>query len=89
MMPGLKPETLLVSAGRPEGQGQPLNVPLVPASNRVLGAGPVYAREDGTPTWEALEAIMGQLEGGKDLTVSAGNNSRTDWLSESSDANRV
>jgi cystathionine gamma-synthase len=72
MMPGLKPETLLVSAGRPEGQGQPLNVPLVPASNRVLGAGPVYAREDGTPTWEALEAIMGQLEGGSATAFASG-----------------
>jgi cystathionine gamma-synthase len=32
-----------------------LNVPLVPASNFILGERRAYARDDGTPTWEALE----------------------------------
>lgn len=71
-MPKPKPETLLVSAGRPEGPGQPLNTPLVPASNLALGAGPVYSREDGTETWQALEAVMGALEGGHATAFSSG-----------------
>ena len=54
----------LVSAGRDRRPGSPLNVPLVPASNFVLGEQRAYARDDGTPGWEALEAIVGGLEGG-------------------------
>lgn len=71
-MPHLKPESLLVNAGRPEGAGQPLNTPLVPASNLGLGAGPVYAREDGTETWQALEAVIGALEGGSATAFASG-----------------
>lgn len=53
----LKPSSLLVSAGRDHAPGSPLNRPLVPASNFILGTDRAYSRDDGTPTWEALEEI--------------------------------
>ncbi len=65
----MKPETWLVQAGRPKAPGSPLNTPIVPASNFLLGA---YAREDGTPTWAALEEVVGGLEGGKALAFASG-----------------
>ncbi len=60
----IKPESWLVSAGRGAEPGDPLNVPLMPASNFIIGKGREYSRDDGTPTWEALEAIVGGLEAG-------------------------
>ncbi|PWV82228.1 cystathionine gamma-synthase [Prauserella marina] len=54
----LSARTRAVVAGRPEEEGQPTNVPIVPAS--ALGLG--YAREDGTPTWVALEEAVAALE---------------------------
>lgn len=68
----LRPASLVVSLGRPTEPGSPLNVPIVPASNFVHGAGPGYARDDGTPTWHALEAIVGELEGGHAYAFSSG-----------------
>jgi cystathionine gamma-synthase len=68
----LEPESWLVSAGRKHETGAPLNVPLVPASNFVLGGRLEYARDDGTPTWEALEAIVGGLEGGEAVAFASG-----------------
>jgi cystathionine gamma-synthase len=68
----IRPETWLVSAGRERAPGGPLNVPLVPASNFVMGGRFGYAREDGTPTWEALEAIVGGLEGGEAIAFASG-----------------
>jgi len=62
----------LVSSGRPDRPGQPLNTPLVPASNYLLGEGREYARDGGTPTWEVLETIIGGLEGGEALAFSSG-----------------
>jgi cystathionine gamma-synthase len=62
----------LVSAGRPEEPGAPLNTPLVPASNFLLGGEREYSRDGGTPTWEALEDIVGELEGGRALAFSSG-----------------
>jgi cystathionine gamma-synthase len=62
----------LVSAGRPRGAGAPLNAPLVPASNFVLGSERAYARDDGTPTWEALEDVVGRLEQGRAVSFSSG-----------------
>ncbi|MBA3995217.1 MAG: cystathionine gamma-synthase [Cyanobacteria bacterium DS2.3.42] len=69
---GIKPESWLVSAGRAPEPGAPLNVPLVPASNFILGSKRAYSRDDGTPTWEALEEVVGGLEGGKALAFASG-----------------
>lgn len=65
-------ESLLVAAGRDRCPGAPLNQPLVPASNFVLGGGRAYARDDGTPTWEALEQIVGLLDGGHAVAFASG-----------------
>lgn len=69
---GIKLESWLVSAGRSSDPGAPLNVPLVPASNFIIGKGREYSRDDGTPTWEALEEIMGGLESGKAVAFASG-----------------
>jgi cystathionine gamma-synthase len=69
---GIKPESWLVSAGRASEPGAPLNVPLVPASNFIIGAGRAYSRDDGTPTWEALEEVVGGLESGKAVAFASG-----------------
>ena len=65
-------ESLLVAAGRAGGPGSPLNIPPVLASNFVLGTERAYARNDGTPTWEALEEIIGLLEGGQSVAFASG-----------------
>jgi cystathionine gamma-synthase len=69
---GIKPDSWLVSAGRASESGAPLNVPLIPASNFIIGAGRAYARDDGTPTWEALEEVVGGLESGKAVAFASG-----------------
>ena len=69
---GIKPASWLVSAGRSSEPGDPLNVPLVPASNFIIGAGRAYSRDDGTPTWEALEEIVGGLEKGRAVAFASG-----------------
>lgn len=68
----LKPESWLVAAGRSAEPGAPLNVPPVPASNFLIGAGRDYSRDDGTPTWEALEEIVGGLEAGRAVAFASG-----------------
>jgi cystathionine gamma-synthase len=65
-------ESWLVSAGRDRRPGSPLNVPPIPASNFVLGAHRAYSRDDGTPGWEALEEIVGGLEGGSSVAFGSG-----------------
>lgn len=70
--PAIRPESWIVSAGRSSDPGAPLNVPLVPASNFIIGAGRSYSRDDGTPTWEALEEIVGGLEGGRAVAFASG-----------------
>jgi cystathionine gamma-synthase len=69
---GLKLESWIVSAGRASEPGAPLNVPLIPASNFVIGSGREYSRDDGTPTWEALEEVVGGLESGKAVAFASG-----------------
>lgn len=69
---GIKPESWLVSAGRDSEPGAPLNVPLVPASSFIIGSGREYSRDGGTPTWEALEDVVGGLESGKALAFASG-----------------
>jgi cystathionine gamma-synthase len=76
--PGRRPQTVLITAGRPVDEpGQPLNVPIVVASNFRAGnlggtGGREYARNNGTPGWEALEDVVGQLEGGDAVAFSSG-----------------
>ncbi|MFN0178064.1 MAG: trans-sulfuration enzyme family protein [Gemmatimonadales bacterium] len=70
--PQISLESWLVSAGRGAEPGAPLNVPLIPASNFILGAGRAYSRDDGTPTWEALEDVVGGLESGKAVAFASG-----------------
>ena len=65
-------ESLLVAAGRDRRPGSPLNRPPVLASNFVLGTERAYARNDGTPTWEALEEIVGVLEAGEPVAFASG-----------------
>ena len=65
-------ESWLISAGRNRRPGSPLNVPPIPASNFVLGEHRAYSRDDGTPGWEALEEIVGGLEGGSAVAFASG-----------------
>src|SRR3954470_18365289 len=65
-------ESWLVSAGRDRQPGAPLNVPPYPASNFVLGERRAYSRDDGTPGWEALEQLVGGLEGGLSVAFASG-----------------
>ena len=65
-------ESWLVSAGRDRTPGATLNIPPIPASNFVLGADRAYTRDDGTRGWEALEEIVGGLEGGSSLAFASG-----------------
>ena len=79
---GLRPETAVICAGRPEhAAGGPLNVPVVLASNFHADAtaapgtredSRAYSRTDATPTWEALETAVGQVEGGHAVAFSSG-----------------
>jgi len=65
-------ESWLVSAGRDRRPGSPLNVPPCPASNFVLGERRAYSRDDATPGWEALEEIVGGLQGGSSVAFASG-----------------
>ncbi|MDR6858745.1 hypothetical protein J2W96_005077 [Variovorax guangxiensis] len=67
----IKPQSWLVSAGRPPEPGAPLSVPPIPASNFIIGSGREYSRDDGTPTWEALEDVVGGLESGRAVAIPA------------------
>ncbi|MET0287341.1 MAG: PLP-dependent transferase [Polyangiales bacterium] len=66
------PESLLVAHGRDARPGAPLNRPLVPASNFLFGADREYSRNEGTPSWEALEEIVGGLEDARAISFSSG-----------------
>lgn len=68
----LRLESWVVTAGRRSEPGAPLNVPLVPASNFIIGGGREYSRDDGTPTWEALEELVGGLESGHAVAFASG-----------------
>ena len=66
----LSPATIAVTAGRPTGAGNPLNQPIVLASN--FREGGEYTRTHGTETWAALETAVGALEGGSAIAFSSG-----------------
>lgn len=69
----MRVETVCVGAGRtPERPGEPLNVPPVFASSFRTGGEYDYARNEGTPTWAALESAIGQLEGGTATAYASG-----------------
>jgi len=70
--PKLHVESWLVTAGRQSAPGAPLNVPPVPASNFILGGERGYARDEGTPTWQALEELVGGLEAGRSVAFASG-----------------
>lgn len=65
-------DTVLVNVGRPAGPGEPLNHPIVPASNFAPGGEHWYSRSDGTLTVDALEAAMGRLDGGGSVAFGSG-----------------
>ena len=66
----LSPATIAVTAGRPTAAGDPLNQPIVLASN--FREGGEYTRTHGTETWAALESGVGALEGGRAIAFSSG-----------------
>ena len=73
----LHPETAVICAGRPShAAGEPLNVPIVLASNFHADSTEddrrAYSRTDATATWEALETAVGQVEGGHAVAFSSG-----------------
>lgn len=71
-MTELRPETLVVSAGRPEpAPDVPVTPPVVFSSTYHAG-GPVGYGRDGNPTWSAFEAVLGELEGGRALVFASG-----------------
>jgi cystathionine gamma-synthase len=73
----LHPETVAVTAGRPERVvDAPLNPPVVFAST-YIGAHDITATQlgygrYGNPTWHALEQAIGALEGGRALAFASG-----------------
>ncbi|MBI2781202.1 MAG: PLP-dependent transferase [Chloroflexi bacterium] len=78
----LHPETLAVTAGRPDrAPGAPLNAPIVPASTYHHGGDTIYGR-DGNPGWEAFEAALGDLEHGTCVTFASGLAAATAILDE-------
>ncbi|MBN6035536.1 PLP-dependent aspartate aminotransferase family protein [Amycolatopsis sp. 195334CR] len=66
------PRTRAVAAGRPQEPGEPLNTPIVPVSTFHAGGARAYSREDGTPSWTALEEAIGGLEGGHATAFASG-----------------
>lgn len=68
----MKPETWAIVGGRRRTPGAPLNTPLIPASNFVLGTERLYSRSEGTETWEAFEDVLGGLEGGRAVAFASG-----------------
>jgi len=80
--PDLRTETLVVHAGRPErGPDAPLSPPIVLTSTYVAG-GPMGYGRDGNPTWEAFEAALGALEGGRALAFGSGMAAATTLLEQ-------
>lgn len=65
-------ETWLIAGGRDRRAGAPLNVPPVFASNYYLPDDRLYSRTDGTPTTDALEELLGRLDGGRALVFGSG-----------------
>ena len=70
--PQHRPETIAITAGRPEvGPDSLLNQPISLNSTFVAGGAIGYGRY-GNETWSALEVAIAALEGGNTLTYSSG-----------------
>ncbi|WP_375480695.1 trans-sulfuration enzyme family protein [uncultured Jatrophihabitans sp.] len=69
----LRPESVVVAAGRPHEPGGPMNVPIVPNATYLADDGENrYARHDVSPTVAAFETALGELEGGRALAFASG-----------------
>ncbi|MDQ1584858.1 MAG: cystathionine gamma-synthase [Actinomycetota bacterium] len=69
----MRPESIVVAAGRPHEPGAPLNTPVVlTAPYRHTADANQYARHDQTPTVAAFEEVLGALEGGTALAFASG-----------------
>ncbi len=68
----MRPETWAITAGRPDGPGEPMNVPMAPASTFLHGGERLYSRNEGTPGWEAFEEVMGGWDGGEAVAFASG-----------------
>jgi cystathionine gamma-synthase len=70
----LRPESLVVAAGRPHDAGGPLSTPIVLAApwRHAADDTNAYAREELSPTVRAFEAAVGALEGGTALAFASG-----------------
>ncbi|UJH70272.1 PLP-dependent aspartate aminotransferase family protein [Ornithinimicrobium sp. INDO-MA30-4] len=69
---GLSPSTRVVSLGRPAHQPGAAVNPSVTFTSTYLADGDVsYARVD-NPSWSGLEAVLGDLEGGRALAFASG-----------------
>ncbi len=68
----LQPGSWAIFGGRDHRSGATLDVPLIRASNFIAGGKRAYSRDDGTPTWEALEHLVGGLEGGSAVAFASG-----------------
>lgn len=68
----IHPETSAITAGRPDtAPDAPLNPPIILTSTYHAG-GPVGYGRYGNESWSALEAAIGELEGGATLSFSSG-----------------
>ncbi|WP_298887173.1 PLP-dependent aspartate aminotransferase family protein [uncultured Serinicoccus sp.] len=68
----LAPATRAVALGRPAREpGAPVSTPVTFTSTYVADGEVAYARTS-NPTWEALEEVLGSLEGGSALTFASG-----------------
>ena len=67
-----RPDTWLIAGGRDRTAGQPLNAAPVFASNFYLPGERVYSRSEGTATTDALEELLGGLDGGRALAFASG-----------------
>lgn len=62
--------TLAVTSGRPQGAGQPLNTPIMLASN--FRESDNYSRTHGVGGWIAFEEAIGAIEGGRAVSYASG-----------------
>ncbi|TAM92887.1 MAG: PLP-dependent transferase [Jatrophihabitans sp.] len=69
----LRPQSLVVAAGRPpRAGGGPLNTPIVLAAPLHHGSGAIYTRHDGSDTIGSFEQAVGVLDGGEAIAFASG-----------------